>query len=796
MFGVHIGIKYKDPSDRTKGGEFNLKVDDMKRLFPRAHSKAIDVYAEFDGGDNNRDGLFDMKLTYKLTHGDGDGDEQGNLMFSRKMEGGLWKTALKTSTFGKLGGPTIIPSAISNMDWKLESDRQTKLNFQYLNPSRSRNFKINVDRVPGKEAHVHIVNGDRKHDLTFKVKDFDLKNVDGNFEIQVEGTSLGESVDGSITGEANSKGNRIKINFERGNKKVVQIDAKIKKNIPALYFETKTKYSLLGGVMQGTFKLKFNKNQLQLENEMGGDKLEIRVMAIPGVTLEMECKKNGEQMWFYKTNRTTVDTPEKFEMDVETDMKLSSNSMLWAFLDRAYPYGAFNVRKNTLHVFVDRQNYNKLLPKFFIDAKLYKEGEQVVTLEIDSRNTPYKFLFIAPNVFARWNIPYDKIEATLAHDIGKSIDFQTNVGGGIEIHGNRGPNDKGGRDINILTKKAGKQMMKIDISTEKQVDDDKILLRLHDSVEIDADSALFRRVVSNYRFLTPFNKRTGEYEIFVNKKDRNVIFSKFYVKGQVVKDGEKAMNLLITTAEKPYKVELYMPAILNKIYSDMNEYKMSIDHEPGTKLVVKTNGKKFTGFSIAKTGSGNEREIIINGKKLGSGDYTLTDNSFSTKITNSEGDWLQPKVTWEGALPKNPAEAEAFFLKNNVKVDATGSKRNFNMNLSWKMTRPDWDLNTPESAKLQFNWKGKGPRWGDYSIERTVSCDIANKVLEFNVDGESHMTMGRLATDTPIKTKIALKYFMDKRDLVGLLQKIVNGKEYSVNFPEGTGVMPSIKWGQ
>merc|ERR1719429_203918 len=119
------------------------------------------------------------------------------------------------------------------------------------------------------------------------------------------------------------------------------------------------------------------------------------------------------------------------------------------------------------------------------------------------------------------------------------------------------------------------------------------------------------------------------------------------------------MNMLVTTNEKPYRVELFLPALLNKIYSDMDEYKMTVEHNPGQLLNVVTNGKKFKGFKISRTGNGNEREIEINGKKLGSGDYTLTDNSFFTKI--------------------------------NVKVHATGSKRNFDIDLSWKATKPDWD---------------------------------------------------------------------------------------------------------
>merc|ERR1711992_29913 len=285
-----------------------------------------------------------------------------------------------------------------------------------------------------------------------------------------------------------------------------------------------------------------------------------------------------------------------------------------------------NERRNEIRIFIDRQNKNFLFPKFLVDVKLYKEGEKVVTLNIDSRTSPYTFLFIAPNVFDRWNINMDKIEGQMTHVPGSSINIETNLGGGIKINAQRGNNNKGGRDIQIRTEKAGKQMMKVDISTEKTDNDIKLVLR--DAVEVDPDSVLYRRIVRNYRLLTPFNKRTGEFEFYLNKNARNVLLNKFYVKGEVKKDSQTVMKALLTTNEKPYKMSLYLPALLNKIYSNMDKYEVTVDHNPGQHLKVEANGRLFKGFKIVRTGNGNEREFEINGKKLGSGDYTLTGNSF------------------------------------------------------------------------------------------------------------------------------------------------------------------------
>jgi len=273
------------------------------------------------------------------------------------------------------------------------------------------------------------------------------------------------------------------------------------------------------------------------------------------------------------------------------------------------------------------------------------------------------------------------------------------------------------------------------------------------------------------------------------------VLNKFYAKGKVMKDGKKALELLATTNEKPYKFELLAPALLGKVKPGMTEAKISVAHTLGQSLEIKTNFEKFTGLKIYKTGSGNERKVEVNGKELVIGDYTLTDSSFSTKITLGN-DYLEPKITWEGKLPQTRQEAEAFLLKNNIVVKATGSRRNLDLSLNWKMTKPDFNFGTPENGKISLNAKGNNPRWGAYSISRDINWNAANKVIDVNLDGVAHFAQGNLATSTPIETSIHFKVLVDKKDLIGKFMKKVNGKEYSIEFPAGSGVMPKIMWGQ
>merc|ERR1712158_224443 len=473
LFGVHIGIKYKDPADRAKGGELSVVVDDMKAIFRHAKSKAIDVHLKFDGGASKTDGLFDLDIVYKLTHPDNHGVEEGSLKLFRHKEGNNWVSHLKTvATPAPHGTNSIIPSMINNAQIDVVSDRQTKFNLKYLNKYKNRDIEINVDRIPGQEAHVTVgkSDGSKMMDIKFTASDLNLRRPDGNFRVGLDGTVMGEQISGSVEGEKTSKGFRIKVNIEKGNRKALQVDAKVKADPANMQYSTKTIYSVMGGVIQGTVMAKFENKEFTFShvNKDTKEKMDLRVFLNPGQKLEIEGKKNGEVMWSYSTKRTTINDANTFDLNLETDMTLNSKSILYSMMENNYAYGAFNVRRNEVRIFVDKQNRNFLLPKFLIDVKLYKEGERMVTLKIDSRERPYTFFFKAPRVFDRWNIDYDHIEGTMTHVPGSSIKIETNLQGGIEISGQRGDNSKGGRDIHIYIHKITMKnpMMTVDISTE------------------------------------------------------------------------------------------------------------------------------------------------------------------------------------------------------------------------------------------------------------------------------------------------------------------------------------------
>ena len=434
FLGVHMGLKYKDAAQPLKGGKIQLKVDDLKKIFPQAHSNKVEVDAEFDGGVAMDDGLFKMVVHYSMVHSDGEGEEKGEVKIERKQAGNMWTTTIKTSA-SPFGGKTIIPEAINNLEIMVESDRQTKLHAKYVNPTKNRDIDIKIDRVPGKSLHLVIVNGDRKHDLTFKVGDLNFKKMDGIFNIAVEGTSLGEAVKGKITGSKKGDVQVVQFDIEKGNKKVIQLDTKFKMDIDAQSFEARTKYAVLSSKLSGKVLLKYADKQFTFKNTDGASKdtLDLTAKIDVGKTADIEAKKNGESMWTYKTQRTTVSNNAKFEMTLNTQMTLSSKSKIHQFLSQHYPYGAYNTRNNKVRIFVDRQNKNLLAPKFKIGVHLQKDGAKAVDMTADTTGSPYVFKLTAPNFFERWGIKQSSIDITADHKNGSSLVIDANILGGLHL---------------------------------------------------------------------------------------------------------------------------------------------------------------------------------------------------------------------------------------------------------------------------------------------------------------------------------------------------------------------------
>merc|ERR1719328_597396 len=737
FIGAEVGIKYADPSNRAKGGEAYLEIQDLQSLVPQAKSKKVALHAKFEGGSSSTDGLFEMDLDYHFEHKDGSGVEEGSMEVKREKKGGMWKTEIETEAHPFSGTP-IIPRRINHMSFELESDRATKLKGKYQNANMGRDITWDIVRQPGKSIKAIIVRGG----VTSTIEGT-LNRSGQDMDIIIKADIRGVKYDGKISVKSASDKTNVVVDIKKGSESVVQLKSEVQ--VKGTKFRLRSKYSIMGGkVAQGDFKANYQNNKLTFEAPPY--KLEVELHL--GRSIKVEATKNGESMWTYETLREDKSNPNAIVWEANSKMTLNPASKLHKFIQDNYPFGAFQTRTNNFKLFIDRHNRNFLLRKFKINFDVVKDGNKVI---------------------------------------------DTNIAGGMKLDAKQSPNaGTGGRNIDIVATKGGAMMWKYNAVTSKVNDANQLKVGLKGDFELNPQSILYKMVVSKYRILTPFSKRHSDLEFFWDKKNKNVVMNKFYAKAKIDKDGSNVANVLISTNQKPYKFHVFLPALPGKLRPGMQEVEVDFDHNPGPSLEMKVNhaGAQFKGFKIAKTGSGNEREITWNGKKLGKGDFTMTDKRFTTTQTLSNGKSLTTTITW-----KNRWDSPNFLLDNKVHVNLDGTERKLDLNMDWGMSKlPDMDLNTPEDGHLKMTAVGQNARWGDYSINRNLQWGSSSRRLSLDITGDAEFGAGPLAPASPIQTEVKLNFDVDNTDLNGKFMKVYAGKEYSVVFHPGF-TMPSIKVG-
>merc|ERR1712112_672308 len=392
--------------------------------------------------------------------------------------------------------------------------------------------------------------------------------------------------------------------------------------------------------------------------------------------LNFKMEQNKKLMWEYKSEIIkNVNTPALRDFEAKSSFTLDSTSKLYNFLKEKYPLGAFNNRSNYISVYVDRTTKNLLFPKFKIHAETKKDNALVFDLTADTTISPYLFKLNAPNL--RGLLPYDRqaegVEITMDHKIGKSIDIKSNGFGGIEVFVSREKNSKGAWDIHAYTKKGGKKMMNYDLTTSLTNDATQFKFGLTGDLTVDSEALLFKNVISNYKILTPFNKRHGKTE----------------------KDGKLALDVLADFTKAPYEIKIFAPAFrnffnLDSLTTGSDGILITIDHQKGSYLQVVTNLAGFSGLKI--TSKGNSKELEFNGQKVGSSEFQYSGNKMVIGATKAgdgkvikylkDRDNLKIEINWETNDPR----------KNKIDINVKGSRRNLDLTLDYDLSNLDFNI--------------------------------------------------------------------------------------------------------
>ena len=786
LYGVQVGLKYKDEANKLAGGEAFIHIDNLQKLAPKAHSSEVEVHLKFNGGATPRDGIFDLEVDYHLEHADGDGVEEGELKIARKQVGGQWETVIETKTKPFSATP-IIPAAISNAHVDIKSDRKTFFDFHYKNAAKNRDIEVDIKRTPGKQLEVNVKSGGAVLvDQKVIVVEGDLANKKVTLKFE-----------GPVTGQVAYTPANFNVNLEYQGVIILQVQTKILKrgDLSQYIIKVNSNHNLVKSALAAAkiavpveLKAKRKPGAFQIEEKSTG--YAFSVERSNGLNFKMTQSK--ALMWEYKSEIIqNVNTPALREFEAKSSFTLDPSSKLAQMLKAKYPLGAFATRENYVHLKVDRAHKNLLLPKFKLHAEIKKDSAIVFDLTADTTGKPYLFKLNAPNLRAL--LPYERsaegIEITVDHDIGKSIDIKSNGFGGIEVFVSRQANSNGAWDIHAYTKKAGKKMLNYDLITSLTNDASKFIFGLTGDLTIDPQSVLFKNIISNYKILTPFNKRHGEVEIFFDKVNKNAVLNKFKIHAKTEKDGQQVLDVLADFTKSPYDIKIFAPVARKFIGSLTNGSEgilITIDHQKGSYLEVVTNLKGFSGLKI--TTKGNTKELEFNGQKVGSGEFQLAGNKMVIGATKAgdgkvikylkDGDNLKIEITWKTNNPQ----------KNTIEIDVKGSRRNLDLTLDYDLSNLDFNINTPSSASVHFKAVGNNPSFGNYKISRDASLKSSGKVVSVSWTGSASFASGPLAAKSPIETNFNLEFDSNAKDLTGVMSKSFAGREYSITFPKGTGL--------
>jgi hypothetical protein len=822
FIGAEVGIKYSDVPAPTgtykdlRGGEAYLHIDDLQSLIPKARSKMVKLHAKFEsnGRLDPRLALFNFEINYQLEHKTGHGTEEGYFKVTReegeanpKFPRGVWKFNAKSETVPFIPLPfvltpfnSIIPDSISNVDFEVmagmnDNPYEMSLTGKYLNSETGGDINpmVQVAIEGGKYRVIIGVMGDLNHalEVTMPMKVGGQQNT-VDLKSNIMGIPLTGKILFKLLGANHNEGVQFSANIKKGAGTFLKFSGKLLGPLME-WNRMRLKYTVEHA---GTGIVEVRREADKVTIKVGSYKVIVRLQPYTEATVyayinKLEAFKNNKLMWSYNFNKEVDMNPGTYELTLTSEMTINPASKLHALLAPS-PSGAFQQRSNKLKIFIDKNNRNFIFPKFRVEWEVEQDGVRFVDIKADTVGSPYRFSVSIPKLFEGVAIAENPVTLTIDHQPGSSqssLVIETNLAGGMRLDASQVESIiTQGRIIDIEATKAGTKMWKYFGVTEVEDDANKLKLKLESDFELNPQSMLYNLIVSKYKVLTPFSERHSELEFFWDKKKKNALLNQFYAKAKVEKDSITVADMLISTTTVPYKLHMFLPSVLGKLRPGWTQIDVDVAHTPGISLEMKVNhpGAKFRGFKIAKTGSGNEREVEWDGKFLGKGDYVLSGRKFKTRTTLANGKSLTTTIGWHGDS----------YLNNAVAVElAVDSANSISFNSTWKMSKiPDLDLSTPEDGRLNLAVQGQSSKWGDFRINRKVEFSSAARKINLDLTGDSVFSSEALATYSPIATEVKLTFDVDKADLDGKLKKVMAGKEYSIEFQPGLA-MPIIRMG-
>merc|ERR1712200_402736 len=365
------------------GGKLDLTIDNLKRLVPNARSEKVKVSFNFDGGVSTTDGLFEMTVDYELNH---QNKEVGQFKVVRSKSGNEWHTVFEV--IPKSGAVKIFTA----FKIDLKSDRKSYAKGFY-NSERFGNYEINVDRIPMKQMIATIKGMGHVYKIT---GDLDISAYTVNVKVEV------------------------KLNDR------VVLATKTRTKISEDKVKAEMRYVGMGNIKEGKIKFAFNKKGSFLFEYLPKEGLDLkitvdRVVAGDVTTWKGLATRNNEEYMKYDNKITRKATNAAYTIDAESKFHVSEKSKLYPVF---CTYGCFNDRTMDAKVYIDKARPHK----FSVDVHLFKDSVNVLTLEMNTRNSPYVFKILAPRILPKiLPTKRESIEFSADHKPGQYLKVTSNT---------------------------------------------------------------------------------------------------------------------------------------------------------------------------------------------------------------------------------------------------------------------------------------------------------------------------------------------------------------------------------
>merc|ERR1712115_569820 len=115
-----------------------------------------------------------------------------------------------------------------------------------------------------------------------------------------------------------------------------------------------------------------------------------------------------------------------------------------------------------------------------------------------------------------------------------------------------------GRSIKVEASKNGESMWTYETLREDKSNPNAIVWEANSKMTLNPASKLHKFIQDNYPF-GAFQTRTNNFKLFIDRHNRNFLLRKFKINFDVVKDGNKVIDISGNTVDAPYQFSASAP---------------------------------------------------------------------------------------------------------------------------------------------------------------------------------------------------------------------------------------------